>query len=182
MRQGRQLSELAASLVLLLLLPACDEAQLVYESHTMGSNGDAYPVELRNVLVRPPESGLYQVGENAIVQFTMVNEAEVPDALVGVGSGWAADVELFWDRRCDGAAESVSSIPLPATGPVVAQDALHPGAAYYLVLVDLTETVQQGTSVPITFTFDRAGSETMEAIVLAERAGLGLPPLGCIGD
>ncbi|HWG98226.1 MAG TPA: hypothetical protein VNV66_02635 [Pilimelia sp.] len=59
------------------------------------------------------------------------------------------------------------ALPLRLAGPVAgsAPAGIRPFDAYHLRLVDLNRKVRAGTSIPVTFEFDRAGQLTLDAIV-----------------
>lgn len=166
---------MAAVALLALTATACGEPQKVYESGTIGTNDDFGEIQLRNVHLRPPDGHAFRSGDDGVVSLALFNRADHPDALVDVRTPVAADVEIFWDRDCDGSGDQVARLPLAANDGVtgVAGDEL----AYHLRLVDFSQEVLAGTTVPITFEFDRAGETTLDAIVEAPADGdASLPP------
>lgn len=135
-------------------------------------------MSLRNVYVVGAPDGRYVAGEDARVRLTLINTGRRDDALVKVTSKAASVASLHWDRACDGTAESVDRITVVAGGQVP-QDPLRPsgtGAAAadiqqparhqpYYIKVTIDEEVLKGTTVPITFTFEHAGTVTVDTIV-----------------
>ncbi|MDX8056629.1 copper chaperone PCu(A)C [Lentzea sp. BCCO 10_0798] len=166
---------MAAAALLALTTTACGVPQRVYESGTIGTNDDFGEIQLRNVHLRPPDGHAFRPGDDGVVSLALFNRADHPDALVDVRTPVAADVEIFWDRDCDGSGEQVARLPLAANDGVtgVAGDEL----AYHLRLIDFSQEVLAGTTVPVTFQFDRAGETTLDAIVEASGDGdASLPP------
>ncbi|MFD7658006.1 copper chaperone PCu(A)C [Actinosynnema sp. NPDC059797] len=159
------------------VLASCGEPQRVYESGTMGTNAEVGDVVLRNVFVEAPGDSSYQRGEDAVVRLAMFSESDRPDALLGVRTRSADQVDLRADEDCDGTSETVPRIPVPAEGAVD-----EPGSvdlAYHLRVVDFSEEVLAGTAVPLTFIFENAGEVTVEAVVEAEDDGDVPPPTRC---
>jgi copper(I)-binding protein len=133
---------------------------------TLGTNVEFGRLSVLNVYLLPAPNGDFRKGEDARVRFTLVNGGSAEEALTAVGSPAAAAVTLHWDQACDGTAEEVSRLPLPAGNgvPVV------PGASgtrhgpYYAELTDLGRDVL-ATTLPVTFTFAHAGTVTVAAKV-----------------
>lgn len=159
------------------------EPQQVQRAGTIGTNAQVGQMLIRNVHVDAPEKGLYLPGDNAVVRFELYNQADQPDALIGAGSRDAAAVRLRWDRNCDGTAETVAGIPVQAEatvpGPPPSADA---SPAYRLEVVQLTDVVRPGTTLPVTFTFERAGERTVDAMVQVPGDNVLPPPVCPAGD
>ena len=155
---------------------SCGEPQEVHGSGTRGTNAEVGDVALRNVFVRAPGDGTYQRGEDAVVRLAMFSRSERPDALLGVRTRSADQVELRSDTDCDGTAETVPRVAVPAGGAVDEPGSVDP--AYYLRVVDFSEEVLAGTTVPLTFIFEDAGEVTVDALVEAEDDG-DVPPTHC---
>ncbi|SEQ86863.1 Copper(I)-binding protein [Lentzea xinjiangensis] len=158
--------------VLLFMVASCGAPQRVLQSGTVGANGEAGDVLLRNIHVTPPGGDGYEQGDDAVVQFAVFNRAGVADALIGVRSDAAKDIVMHWDNECDGQAEPVERLPLLADGGVTRLS----GAllAYHLEMVDLSRKVRAGTDIAITFEFERADSTTLDVPVEAAVEGIGL--------
>ena len=95
------------------------------------------------------------------------NAGGAPDRLVSATSPVATSVELHTTLR-DGEVmrmRPVSSIEVPAQGSV----ALAPGGLH-VMLLGLQQPLTEGTRVPITLKFERAGQVTVEAEVRAAGA------------
>ena len=107
-----------------------------------------------------PSDGVYREGDDARVYLTMVNEADHPDRLLEVTTSHARDVTQHWDEGCDGTAERVDAIPLLPAGTVPSPVGVNDVGRlpYHLMLNDLTTTVREGTTIPLTFTFAGGGA------------------------
>lgn len=166
--------------LLVLTTTSCGEPQRVRESGTVGTNAEFGEIQLRNVHLRPPEGHAFRPGDDGVISLALFNQANDTDALVSVSTPVAAGVEILIDRDCDGTGEKVSELPLGAndgvTGVAGAQ------LAYHLRVVDFSEEVLAGTSIPVTFGFERAGETTVDAVVEAAGDGDGRPLPSCEGD
>jgi copper(I)-binding protein len=145
------------------VLAGCGNPQQVIQSGTVGSNGQIGDVLLRNVYVESPSADGYPAGSDATVRLTLLNQASQPDALTGVTSDVATRADIRADTDCDGTAETLPSLALPARIDLTSPPN-GPGpneARYFVRLADLRIGILQGGSVPITFTFRNAGSITL---------------------
>jgi len=149
---------------------------------TLGTNVEFGQLSVLNVYLLPSANGAYRKGEAARVRFTLVNRGSTEEALDAIGSPMAAAATLHWDRGCDGTAERVAQLPLPARNGVPAV----PGTSgvrhgpYYAELTELTRDVV-ATTVPVTFTFAHAGTVTVAAKVHHPTTGGEAPePLDCL--
>lgn len=167
-RRTKAVSAMAA-LVLALTTAACGEPQRVYESGTIGTNAELGEILLRNVHLRPPEGNAFRPGDDGVISLALFNRADHPDALVDVRTPVAANIEIVWDRECDGSIETTPQLPLVADGGVAGEAGNE--LAYHLRVTDFSEEVLAGTTVPVTFEFERAGETTVDTMV--ESAGDG---------
>ena len=103
-------------------------------------------------------------GTNVGLFTTLANDGDTPDRLVGVSSVYAARVI---QRQGTGGPEQPVSVDLPGETAVSLQ---YPGALH-LEMVDLKLTAQAGRLLPVTFTFEKAGSITIDVFI----DGFGLP-------
>lgn len=158
-----------AVMLLALTATSCGEPQRVYESGTVGTNAELGEILLRNVHFRPPEGNAFRPGDDGVISLALFNRADHPDALVDVRTPVAGDVEIFWDRDCDGSGEKVPELSLAANDGVTGEAGEE--LAYHLRVVDFSDEVLAGTTVPVTFEFDRAGETTVDTII--ETAGDG---------
>ncbi|OLZ58098.1 copper chaperone PCu(A)C [Amycolatopsis keratiniphila] len=158
------------------LISGCGDSPQDLQAGTLGTNVDAGPILLRNVYVdvepRPD-------GDQATVRFTVFNEASHPEELTGVASSHAKRFVMHWDRACDGTAEEVGRLPLLSRGRVPGADTTDTGSPYYVTMTDLTRPIREGTTVPVTFSFAKAGEIQVDALVVNETQRVEIPSKGC---
>lgn len=102
------------------------------------------------------------------------NRGTASDRLVSATSPAARTVELHTTVR-DGDVmrmRPVQAIEVPAQGAVQ----LQPGGLH-MMLIGLNQPLKQGEHVPVTLTFERAGTVTIDLAVQAAGAG-GMAPMG----
>ncbi|MCW0235990.1 MAG: DUF1775 domain-containing protein [Ferrovibrio sp.] len=108
------------------------------------------------------------------VFLTLKNAGGTADKLVKASSPVADNVELHTHIK-DGDAmrmRAVDNIPVPANG----QTALEPGG-YHVMLIGLKQALKEGQSFPLTLTFEKAGTVTLQVPV--QKAGSpGMPAAG----
>ena len=98
--------------------------------------------------------------ENGAVYVTMLSPTA--DRLVAVETPAARKAEIHL-MSMDGSVmtmRQVTGIDLPAGKPVT----LKPGA-YHIMLVGLTRPLEQGQTLPLTLTFEKAGREEVTAMI-----------------
>lgn len=100
---------------------------------------------------------------NGGVFMTLRNAGAESDRLVKAASPVAASVELHTHLREGDAMRMrpVENIPVPAKGAT----ALEPGGLH-VMLIGLAKPLKEGERFPLTLTFERAGSVTIEVPVL----------------
>jgi copper(I)-binding protein len=102
--------------------------------------------------------------------FVLVNSAAGADRLVAASSPAARAVELH-QMAMEGGVMKMRAIPaieIPAGGRVE----LKPGG-YHVMLVDLKQPLKAGDRIPMTLTFERAG--TLDVVVPVEAMGAAMP-------
>lgn len=100
------------------------------------------------------------------VFLTLKNASSTADKLIKATSPVAQSVELHTHIK-DGDAmrmRAVDSIPVPAHGQIV----LEPGG-HHIMLIGLKQALKEGTSLPLTLTFEKAGAVTLDVPV--QKAG-----------
>jgi copper(I)-binding protein len=189
MRANSAIAAIAAA-ILAVPLSACRTEDPVaipgdqpepFQESVMGANAQVGEILLRSVHVEAPQNPSYQPGNDAVVRFTLLNEGRRQDTLTSLTSTAAASVEIRWDDDCDGAARTVSALPLQPAFPGLteASGGVPPFDAYYGRLVDFKQQVLAGTTVPVTFTFADAGQVTVEALVQPSSAPRPAPTALC---
>jgi copper(I)-binding protein len=160
-----------SAVVLALTVLGCGEPREI-QSGAMGVNAQVGDVLMQSVHVEAPPQGSYPPGAEARVWLTLLNQGAAPDSLVEVASPVAERVEIRWDRECDGAFDTVPDLPLRPPEPTgtglpgtEVPTGVVPFDAYHLRMVDLRSPVLAGTSVELTFRFERAGEITIRAQV-----------------
>ena len=147
----------------------------------MGVNARVGPILLRSVHVEAPADVRYEAGDDAKLWFTVLNDGQTPDVLTAVSSTEARDTEIRWDSDCDGVAQAVTALPLRPTSPSLdaSPAGVPPFDAYFARLVSLDKPILAGTTIPVTFTFERAGSVTVDALVQPGNAPRAEPSARC---
>lgn len=104
-----------------------------------------------------------------VAYLTVVNHGAASDSLVAVESPVAERAELHTNLKEDGVMKmrSVTAIDIAPGAPVV----LAPGGLH-IMLYDLKQPLAEGDHFPLTLTFERSGSVTIEVEVR---------PLGAMG-
>jgi copper(I)-binding protein len=100
------------------------------------------------------------------VYLELTNASDVDDALVGVAvdATVAARAELH-ETKMSGSDGMMSMSPVDEIAvPAGVTVALEPGG-YHVMLLDLTAALETGTTIEITLTFERAGTQVVEAEV-----------------
>lgn len=180
MNRNQRVRAVGAGAALAVALSGCAASPEI-ESSPVGANTTAEAIQLSNVLVDPPpEGGSYRPHESAVVRFTVFNQASRPDELKSVEAGVATEVRLMWDQDCDGTASPASVLPVEANGtvPDPMGDPPFVGTVYFLRMEGLKEEIRAGTTVPLVFEFEDAGTIAVAAPVLTGEDAT-LPPLGC---
>ncbi|MEU4426581.1 copper chaperone PCu(A)C [Actinoplanes sp. NPDC024001] len=182
-----------AAILLMVSLSACriedprgiagDQPEPFQES-VMGTNAEIGPILLRSVHVEAPPDPSYQTGDDAILWFTALNEGRQEDTLTELSSPVADAVVIRHDDDCDGHAEPVPALPLRPVEPHpnASSDGVSPFAAYHGQVVDLNRQVMAGTTIPVTFVFERAGPITVDAFVQPSTAPRPAPSGLCHGS
>jgi copper(I)-binding protein len=147
-----------------------------------GVDSVAGSLRILAVHVVAPAGDGYPSGSDLRVIFTLVNVGAAPDALVGASSPDAERVEIRWDRDCDGRPEVVPRLPIaPEEAPAPANSAgVGPFDPYDLLVVAVRHEVPAGTSVPLSLTFERAGTVSISAYVQPRSANFNEPVRRCV--
>jgi periplasmic copper chaperone A len=108
-------------------------------------------------------------GGSGVVYLTIIDTG-APDTLTGASSPVAAKAELHESIDDNGIMKmrAVSGLPVTTSAPVT----LKPNG-YHIMLLDLKQPLVAGTRIPVTLTFEKAGSITTMATV--EQVGASMP-------
>jgi copper(I)-binding protein len=161
-----------AALAAAVVLAGCGGGPQPRTIDTMGNNGRVGEVLLRNVYLEAPRGGSYGPGDTATLRLHIISDGDRDDRLLDVRSA-AEEARIRWDRDCDGEFETVDGLPVESEGPVPYS------TAYYVELAGLDRTVRAGTTLPVTFEFEHAGTGTVEAMVEARLDGSRGESLSC---
>lgn len=141
-----------------------------------GANGDAKHMAIRNAtLTFPDGEPHYPKGSTAPVDVVLINEAKQQDRLVKVSSSYAASAEISGKSVIPGGTRLYSDGVRAGQSPDQPAAALAEGAGpadpkpvgpvqrpqVDISLVGLTQDIRPGVTIPVTFTFARAGSTTV---------------------
>jgi hypothetical protein len=101
-------------------------------------------------------------GSNSAAYMTLVNESDTPDALIRASTDAAETVELHTVVMEDGVMmmRPVTQIDLPASG----EAELRPGG-FHVMLLGITDDLEEGETVDLTLTFENAGEMNISAPV-----------------
>jgi copper(I)-binding protein len=116
-------------------------------------------ISLLQVQLEYPLDGVYEEGGDASLFFAIANTGTEPDTLVDVSG------PDFADARSSGAGDGTD-----LAIEVAPNDNVYVGAEDEpaITLVDLGRSLRSSQSIPVTFTFERAGEVTIDAMVAAE--------------
>ena len=107
-------------------------------------------------------------GQNGVIYLEISNGGAADDRLIAVSTPLAGRVELHRSTMEDGIhrMEKVDSIAVPAGGTV----ALEPGGLH-VMLIDLEFMLMAEETIPVTFTFERAGDVSTGVSVESRGSG-----------
>ena len=110
------------------------------QSGVDGAHASAGPVQLADITLAYPSSGVYQTGSDAQLEFTLINNGEQPITLVSVSSPAAAS----------GSSPNLTVAPLSTVGVY--------GGSPSVSLSGLKETLRSAQQAEVTFTFSGTGA------------------------
>lgn len=137
-----------------------------------GANADVKNMAIRNATMTFPQGEpFYPKGATAPIDVVLVNEALHNDRLVKVSSSYAASAKISGQTVIPGGTRLYSDGVPPGSTPQVTNDPSSGPAdpppvgpvkkpQVNIALVGLTQTIRPGTTIPVTFTFAKAGSVT----------------------
>lgn len=147
--------------------PASDAAPVTMAQ--AGQHGGGAMHQLGDLMVEAPWARATSQGSRVGGAFlTVRNTGELGDRLVAAESEVADRVQLHMTRMEDGVMQMrqvEGGIDVPAGGVTE----LKPGS-FHVMLMGLKAPLQEGASFPVTLTFERAGSVTIEVPIRAAGA------------
>ena len=179
-----------AVVLTVLLTGACaqgKQAQTAHESPAIdGVNSDLGPIALRNASIAPPSgSPSYAAGSAAELSLVIVNSGNADDNLISITTAAAASVSQFASASDAAPALSATEVASqsPAQSPSPSESSSAPTASAVafpvaipagqrvsfgiadtdkvLVISGLLNQLYPATQIPITFTFQNAGTLTV---------------------
>lgn len=147
------------------LLAACGSGQIAQTARQVapieGANVTRGGVAIRNAEVATPPSGSYSSGSDAPLYAAIITDDKTSDSLVKVSSTAATSVAIVGSTAAPSpsAAPSLDLRLRPAT-----MTAFTDGGDY-LQLRGLTRNLTPGTTIPVIFTFARAGDVSFDVPV-----------------
>lgn len=154
---GQSAHDLPRPAALIRVADAGKPVMLAQHNHAMPAAPKAGDVAIEQPFARATPA---KVGG---VFMTLKNAGGTADKLVKAASPVAENVELHTHVK-DGDAmrmRPVENIPVPAHG----QTALEPGG-YHVMLIGLKQPLKEGTQFPLTLTFEKAGTVTIQIPVM----------------
>jgi copper(I)-binding protein len=139
----------SVAVVVLATLTACGS-----DDDGGGTGDGAPPIEVTDAW------GWSAMDDRGAVYFTVSNSGEEADALVGATSDASDTVEVHETTMSDGVAEMapVESVEIAAGS----ETAFEPGG-YHVMLLELPEPLEVGSSISVTLEFEQAGEITVDA-------------------
>jgi copper(I)-binding protein len=137
-----------------------------------GANGETQQAFVRDAQLTFPEGKpFYPAGSAAPMQVVLVNESGAADRLVQVTSPYAASVQL------GGMTQLPSRTTLRATGEP-AEGPENPAVEgqptdqrkIKITLKGMTRDIRPGVTIPVTFSFEKAGQVTVQVPIAADKA------------
>lgn len=156
------------AVALAIALGGCGAGQIAQTAEQVSTSGGAVG-QAGSILVRDaqftfdgpiPGDAVYQPGDDATLQVTIVNEARDADRLIDVRSPVAASSRIVGEARVPGGQTLTTGYDQP-----VAQVAMPYANPIDITLLGLTEPIRAGLSYPVVFVFDRAGQVQVQVPV-----------------
>jgi copper(I)-binding protein len=161
-RPGKQARWRWAALVVTVvaLVTGCGAGQVSQTAQqvgaTLGNGGSVGQIQLRDAtfVFQPPIAGgsVYQPGQDAPLQLTIINEGTEPDRLIEVSSPVAAGGRVSPNAQVGPGQVLTAGYQQPlAVTPRPGTTGIEPA------LTGLREPIRAGLTYPVTFTFQRSG-------------------------
>lgn len=156
----------APTLVALFLLAGCgSSAPTIDVDDPMGTAGDAFAsvgaIDIRDAAIAPAEDAeggiAHPAGSDVELRFVAVNSGDGADRLVSASSPLAEEVAVGGEQALLGGA----TLLVGDTGSTAPAGAASVTRAT-VTLDDLRQALSVGPTYPVTLTFERAGSVTLE--------------------
>jgi copper(I)-binding protein len=144
---------LALGVLLSMTAAACSDGDGA-DGGQSGTAGDGAAVSVTDAW------GWSSTPDRGAVYFTLQNTGEEADRLVSAASDAAGTVQVHETTMVDGTAQmgEVDGVDVPAGGSVT----FEPGG-YHVMLMEIPEPLEVGSSIDVTLTFEGAGEVTVPA-------------------
>lgn len=165
---GTRVGAAAGALALAAALGGCGTGQVAQTAEQVSTSGGAVG-QSGSILVRDaqftydgpvPGDAVYQPGDDAVMQVTIVNEGRDADTLTAVRSPVATSGQIVGEARVPGDQTLTAGYDQP-----IAQVTLPYANAVDISLLGITEPIRAGMTYPVVFTFERAGEVRVEVPV-----------------
>ena len=167
MNRGLRAAAMAALLVSPVALAACSAGQVAQTAEQnrdkTGEMAMLGPLALREVQLPYPTGGVYPAGSDARLLAAVASTSTTDDTLVSIQGGFGS-VEVV-DPAATGGGTGTGSGSLDLTVPANGILFLGNGTGPSVTLVGLDDQVGVGQTVPVTFTFQQAGTVTLQVPV-----------------
>jgi hypothetical protein len=176
----RVLTALGVGLAVVGATAGCAAGQIAQTAQQVaavdGAEGHVGPIALRTVKLQYPQGGRYREGQSARLNLVMANQSDQDDTLVAVRTDAAGNVTFSpGSSLSDGASGSPSASatgsPSPSGGgttsiPVGANRSVVAFAdGPVITLVGLKQDLLAAETIPVTFSFEKAGDITLSVPV-----------------
>jgi len=191
----------AATAAVVVLLTGCGSGQVSQTADQVsavdGAHGQVGTIDIRNAQLAPPTNGrgFYPTGSDAPLEVTIVNTGAVDDRLASVSSPDVVGVQVRGDTNLPAGtalraiqqalpageqppSAPVSAVSTPAPGkvggsapPQQAAPAMQLGQIAIVLTGLKTVDLYTGYTIPVVFTFARAGAVTVNVPVGSPGAG-----------
>ncbi|NMM86036.1 hypothetical protein B2J88_16950 [Rhodococcus sp. SRB_17] len=167
-----------------IALSACSSGQVsqtaVQQAAVNGNSANVGDIALRNVHIAYPSSEEYSIepGGTAVLAFTIVNDSlDTTDKLVSINTDYAARIvageEVAGFTLKPQTSLQAGELPAGAAAEAEADKQIAnkdensdaPDALALVLLQDIKAGVRPGLTIPITFTFEKAGPVTVQVPV-----------------
>ena len=179
MNRALRAAALGMLLVSVAALPACSSGQVNQTSSQVrdktGAQAQIGDIRLTAVQLAYPTRGFYQPGDDAELQAAIVNTGGTPDTLLsitgpdftqvritGSPTGTASPMPTGSTGTGSTATGARTTVAIPANTSVILGQ-----TGPTVTLAGLTRALTPAETVPLTFTFQAAGSVTVPALVAA---------------
>ena len=141
------------------------------------SRAVAHEFKAGEITVQHPFSRVTPKGvKTGAAYMTIVNGGTSPDRLIGATTEIAERAEIHRTTTTDNGVMRMRLQPDGIAIPTAGEIKLQPASEYHIMLVGLSEPLQEGMKIPLVVKFEKAGSIAVELAVEALRKRPDAPP------